>query len=303
MAEDLDLFVQPAGASGGPANVLIILDNTANWSRSIDGQAIVINEIDALTDTLANIPVNDDGTPVIRIGLMMYTETGNPNSTVKGGYVRAAVRDMTAANKSLYINLFNGLNANGDKSDGGKAGLAMAEAWRYYDGIAPYAGNRKVKTDYTNNTAGNSASKAIYGLPENAISAFNGSPYHSPVADGDCGRNYIIFISNGAAQDNNSDIAIGTTFLSQAASGENISGATNAIPISPSGSQTNPADEWARFMRRSSLGIITYTVDVDKIATGQGPGWTALLKSMAGVSNGPPNGESTPAATGMPITL
>jgi type IV pilus assembly protein PilY1 len=146
-AEDIDLFVQPSGASAGIPNVLIILDNTANWSRSVDGQAIVINEIDALTDTLANIPVNDDGSPVIRIGLMLYTETGNPNSTVKGGYVRAAVRDMTAANKTLYINLFNGLNANGDKSDGGKAGLAMAEAWRYYDGIAPYAGNNKVKTD------------------------------------------------------------------------------------------------------------------------------------------------------------
>jgi type IV pilus assembly protein PilY1 len=285
-AEDIDLFVQPSGANAGIPNVLIVLDNTANWSRTVDGQAIVVNEIDALVDTLANIPVNADGSPVIRVGLMMYTETGNPNGNVKGGYVRAAIRDMTGANKSLYINLFNGLNENSDKSDGGKAGLAMAEAWRYYDGIAPYAGNNKVKTDYTNNTAGNASSKAIYALPENAIGAFNGSPYNSPVADGDCGRNYIIFISNGAAQDNNADIATGTTFLSQAASGENVSGATNAIPISPSGSQVNPADEWARFMRRSSLGIITYTVDVDKIATGQGPGWTALLKSMAGVSNG-----------------
>ncbi len=115
----------------------------------------MINELDALVDTLANIPVNDDGSAVMRIGLMLYTETGNPNNNVKGGYVRAAIRDMTEANKALYINMFNGLNENGDKSDGGKAGLAMAEAWRYYDGMAPYAGNSKVKTDYTGNTAGN----------------------------------------------------------------------------------------------------------------------------------------------------
>ncbi len=40
-------------------------------------------------------------------------------------------------------------------------------------------------------------------------------------------------------------------------------------------------------MRRSSLGIITYTVDVDKSRRpARAPGWTALLKSMAGVSNG-----------------
>jgi type IV pilus assembly protein PilY1 len=46
------------------------------------------------------------------------------------------------------------------------------------------------------------------------------------------------------------------------------------------------ADEWARFMYRSPHQVVTYTVDVDKISTGQGPGWTALLKSIAGVSNG-----------------
>src|SRR5262245_52930550 len=79
-AEDIDLFVQPAGAATGIPNVLIILDNTANWSRNVDGQAIVINELDALTTTLAAIPVNDDGTPVMRIGLMLYTETGGGNN-------------------------------------------------------------------------------------------------------------------------------------------------------------------------------------------------------------------------------
>src|SRR5688572_2161394 len=74
--------------------------------------------------------------------------------------------------------------------------------------------------------------------------------------------------------------------LAAAAAGEGISGATSTIPISPSGSQTNPADEWARFMRRSHLGIITYTIDVAQQSTGQGPGWSALLDMMATVSNG-----------------
>jgi type IV pilus assembly protein PilY1 len=285
-AEDIDLFVQPAGGATGIPNVLIVLDNTANWSQNVDGQAIIVNEIGALVSTLSNIPLNDDGTPLMRVGLMLYTETGSPNNNVKGGYVRAAIRDMTAANKTLYGAMFSGLNKNTDKSDGGKAGLAMAEAWRYYDGKAPYAGNRKVKTDYTGNISGIASSKAIYALSGNALDSINDSPYNSPVADGNCGRNYIIFVSNGPAQDNSSDIATGNTMLAAAAAGDSISGATSMIPISPSGSQVNPADEWARFMRRSHLGIITYTIDVDRQTTGQGPGWSALLKSMAGTSNG-----------------
>lgn len=285
-AEDIDLFVQPSGASAGKPNVLIIVDNTANWSQSVDGQAIMVNEIDALVTTLAGVTVNGDGSAAIRVGLMMYTETGGGNNNTAGGYVRAAIRDMTAANKTTYINMFNALHVNNDKSSGGKAGLAMAEAWRYYDGEAPYAGNGKVKTDYLNNNSGTAASKAIYALAGNALDSINGSPYNSPIAAGDCGRNYIVFISNGPAQDNNSDITTGTNMLTSAAAGESISGAATTIPISPSGSQSNPADEWARFMRRSSHGIITYTVDVDKSTSGQGPGWSALLESMAGVSNG-----------------
>jgi type IV pilus assembly protein PilY1 len=39
-------------------------------------------------------------------------------------------------------------------------------------------------------------------------------------------------------------------------------------------------------MRQSDLAVKTYTVDVDKVTNGQGPGWTAVLKSIAKVSDG-----------------
>ena len=284
-AEDIDLFVQPAGASGGPANVLIILDNTANWGRNVGGQAIWINERAAMIQSLQNLPVNADGSAVVRVGIMMFNETGAPNNSIGGGYVRAALRDMTTANKTKYNALLTSFDVNTDKSSNGKAGLVMAEAWRYFKGQAPYAGNSKVKTDYTGNVTGTAQSKAIYALAGNALNSYAGSPYNSPVTAGGCGRNYIIYVSNGAAQDNNSDIATGTAMLATAAAAESISGATTAIPISPSGSQANMADEWARFMLGSSLGVVTYTVDVDKITSGQGPGWSALLRSMAGESS------------------
>lgn len=285
-AEDIDLFVQPPGAARGTPNVLIILDNTANWGRNVGGQAIWINERAALVSTLASLPVASDGSALFRVGVQMFNETGSPNNSVGGGYIRAAVRNMTAANKTTYNNLLNSFDVLADRSNNGKAGLAMAEAYKYLAGHAPYAGNSKVKTDFLGNVSGTPQSRAVYALPGNALNSFAGSPYNSPVADGDCGGKYVIYISNGAAQDNNSDISTGTTMLTQAATADGIAGATTTIPISPSGSQDNMADEWARFMQRSSLGIVTYTVDVDKISTGQGPGWSALLRSMAGVSNG-----------------
>ncbi len=70
-AEDIDLFVQPAGQQADVPNVLILLDNTANWSRTVDGQAIYINEIDALVTTLDSLAVNPDGTARFRVGLML----------------------------------------------------------------------------------------------------------------------------------------------------------------------------------------------------------------------------------------
>ena len=130
------------------------------------------------------------------------------------------------------------------------------------------------------------AANAIYDLPGNALDSFDGSPYNSPLVDGTCAGNYVVYISNGAVQDNSADNTAATSQLQTAATAESITGATTAIPINPAGSQDNVADEWARFMQKSSKAITTYTVDVDKKTTGQGPGWSALLKSMAGVGGG-----------------
>jgi type IV pilus assembly protein PilY1 len=47
------------------------------------------------------------------------------------------------------------------------------------------------------------------------------------------------------------------------------------------------SDEWARFMHKvSPLKVATYTIDVDPVSNGQGPGWTRLLQSMAEQAGG-----------------
>ena len=89
-AEDIDLFVQPPGEAVGPPNVLIVLDNTANWNDPFTA------EMQALSETFESLEVNGDGTAKFRVGLMLFTESGGANKGEDGGYVRAAVRDLDA---------------------------------------------------------------------------------------------------------------------------------------------------------------------------------------------------------------
>lgn len=268
-AEDVDLFVGIPPSTTDVPNVLIILDNTANWNQPFTVEKA------ALVSVFNGLTLNK-----FRVGLMMFTETGGGNSGNDGAYVRAAIRLMDATNRPLYSAMINNFDQTADKSNGGKIAKSMEEAYLYFSGGTPHAGNNKVKTDYTGNTSGTASSNAIYGLTGNALSSKAGTTYTSPIVSGSCSRNYIIYISNGAAQDNSSDITQATGALATAG------GNTAAISINPSGSQDNVADEWARYLKVSSMGIAIYTIDINKLTTGQGPGWTALLKSMAGQSGG-----------------
>ncbi|MHB1054095.1 MAG: pilus assembly protein [Thiobacillus sp.] len=278
-AEDIDLFAIPPREDIPKPNVLIIVDNTANWNQAFSA------EMKALADTIASLPTGADGAAAFRIGILFSAETGSGNNSVAGGYVRAAIRSMNSNNKGLYSNLINSLDKEADKGNGGQASLVMAEAYRYLSGGVPYAGNFKAKTDYKNNTSGTPASKAVYALvgsdtgwDGNALASKDATPYNKPSSN--CQKNFIIYISNGAPQDNSTVISKANAMLAEAG------GATTTIPVSPSGSQDNVSDEWARFMKKTALGVTTFTIDVDKVTTGQGPGWSALLKSMANVSAG-----------------
>ena len=269
---DIDIYARMA-TSASAANVLIIVDNTANWSQAFE------NEMAALISSVNALPRDQ-----FRVGLMLFTETGSGNSGNDGAYVRSAIRLLDADYQTKFNALVGSLDKNGDKSNGGKAGLTMAEAYYYFAGLAPYAGNNKVKTDYLGNNSGTAQSRAVYALPNNALSSVGGNLYRSPILDG-CQRNYIIYVSNGAVQDNNSDTSTASTRLSAAYTATSLNRPAD-ITVSPNGSQSNVADEWARFMKASPQNITTFTVDVNKVTNGQGPGWSALLKSMATSSGG-----------------
>jgi type IV pilus assembly protein PilY1 len=278
-AEDIDLFTGVSSLNTGAPNILILLDNTANWNTPFTAEKTALTSVfGSLADPEWNGKFN--------LGLMLFTETGNPNDDIDGGFVRYGVRNMNSASGNIAAlnNIVTNLDILADKSNGGKLGKAMNEVYLYFKGGTAYSGLGKAKRDYGGNTTYN---PVCASLPGNALTDASDTTYNSPI-DNPCGKNFIIYISNGAAQDNNADTTTATTFLS------NAGGDTSTISLNPSGSQTNVGDEWARFLASADLSttqpdaqnVTTYTIDVLPKTTGQGPGWTALLKSMAGVGNG-----------------
>lgn len=271
-AEDIDLFVKGAVPESERPNVLIIMDNTANWNTAFE------NEKSALVSLMENLPADR-----FNVGLMMFTEAGGGNGSPKGNYVRAAVRPIDAAKKEKYKDLFASLDKNNDKGDRANFGLAMAEAYRYFSGTEAYAGHNKVKRDHTGNSvAGYPKSNAVFALAGNALASAASTTYVSPVSGG-CQQNFIIFISNGPSDTGENSGDTVNNLLKAAG------GSTAQIALSPNGRQGIVADEWARFLANTDVSsavegpqrVVTYTLDVNPSKTGMGPDNTALLRSMA----------------------
>jgi type IV pilus assembly protein PilY1 len=275
--DDTDLFLANPAYSSLRPNVLIFLDNTANWNSRFINEKLALSKV--FTDFSDNF----------NMGLMMYTETGAGNGGPDGAYVRAAVREMTPGNQIAMAALITSFDIIGDKGNNATVSLAMHEIYSYFAGETAQSGI-KLKRDYTGNTiSGLPVSNAIYALPGNALTSSGATTYTSPITDG-CQRNILIYISNGAPNDNNSSLSTAESLLS------GMVGKTppDTISISPSGQQGNWADEYARFMASADVNaalpgdqnVSTYTIEIDPVASGQGPAATALFKSMANQGNG-----------------
>ena len=270
--DDTDLFLANPNAASERPNVLIILDNTANWNSAFTNEkAALVNVVNGLSDAY-------------NVGLMMFPETGAGNDSVDGGYVKFGMRQMTSANKGVLANIVSGLNQLADKGNNATTGLALHEAYLYFRGTTAVAGHGKVKRDYAGNTANNPLAA---NLPGNAFADGSTQVYSSAISN-NCQKNFIIYISNGSANENasaRSDLQAKLTALKGGT-------APAVIAINPSGQQGNWADEMAQFMATIDLSntaagtqnIITYTVEVDRVTTGGGPDMTALMQSVA--SNG-----------------
>lgn len=284
--DDTDIFLANPNITAERPNVLIILDNTANWSTAFT------NEKSALVSVVNGL---DDR---YNVGLMLFNQNqaSRQNPLDNGAFVAFHVRQMTSTNKSALASMVGNFvnatyNNNGQKADANPIDTSMYEAYLYYAGKPSRTGWNQTWADFPGNTyaAGQTSytnSLTDHALPANPTST---SLYNSPIVDG-CQKNYIIYISNGAANESNS--------LLQEMQGKlaTLTNTTtpNTISLTPNGQQGNWADELAQYMGSADVNssvsgtqnVITYTVEVDPNTTGQGPSMSALLNSMASKSGG-----------------
>lgn len=274
-AEDIDIYSQNAAVTADAPNVLIILDNSANWSASFGGSTKYAAEQAALVQVVNALKTQ------FNLGLMLYTESAG-GSGPSGGYPRFAIQGMTDSSgnatnaRNCLLKMlgsattctttnanYSVFDTNADKGSAGFLSLAMAEAYDYFAGVNGYAGQNKTKSD-------------PLAFTSNSIA---GPQYQTPRASG-CQKNFIIHISNGGQESNTTSTS--STGLLSAASGD-----TTIIspPDSASGSpNNNPADEWARFLYKTDTSktwnAITYTLEVAPTTSTSGQYYTSILQSM-----------------------
>jgi type IV pilus assembly protein PilY1 len=282
-ADDTDIFTINPNVTSQRPNILIMVDNAANWStRYAYEKAALVSTFNSL-DSRFNV------------GVAYFSNSNNkentavPNSNItSGAVIAAAVRQMNDTNRPLYAAFVNELNgANGSGGDGGSnsfPALSLAEAYKYFSGSTQYAGAGYSNRDYPNNpfvtSTGNSI-KSIHALSSgHAFSNATGTLYNSPISDA-CQKNYVIYIANGTADSNENNPA---KSLLTAAGGN-----TATIPLTPSNQESNWADEWARFLANNDINstypgeqnIITYTLEIAPGTNAPDIAMTKLLQSMA----------------------
>ena len=167
--DDTDIFLANPNTTAERPNVLIILDNTANWNTPFT------NEKNALVQVVNGL--NDS----FNVGLMMMVETGSPNDNVDGGYVRYHIRQMTDTNKTALASMVGNLHILNDKGNNNTAGLALYEAYLYFAGKASNASFGKVKTDHDGTT--DTLLQPLAGQHALPASPTASSLYRSPIAD------------------------------------------------------------------------------------------------------------------------
>lgn len=296
VAEDTDLFMAaPPGAATANPNVLIILDNSANWSASLASDTKFDAEIAALDSVLGGL------TDEFNVGLMLFGETGGGNSNPVTSYMRYAVRTMNSTNKPELQSLITGLDQNNDKGSNAPYGLGLFETFKYFGGggtLLPsdathygptaFGGAGQKKRDYSGNP-----DNAIAGpLAGNAFISGADIDYESPIADG-CAKNYVIYLSNGLPQSGADNPGGGNpnaqTLL------QNVGGNITTIPLSNNTAQGNIGDEYARFLYGADVSslagqqnISTYTIfthDPTSLS-GNDNANIVLLQSMANQGHG-----------------
>lgn len=273
-ADDIDLYMINPQISAERPNVLIFVDNTSNWSTYF------ANEVSALSSLLNGL------SDQFNVGIMMFSKANDPAS---GGYVRAAIRQMTSTNRPLYSAMISALDSNSDQSNSTTPyGRAMMEAWLYFNGMTAVGGAGAASRDYPGNSSRTIADATVHALQYNAFASSASTTYlNTFLADANCQKNYIIFISNGHPSTAEKNDSVPGDALTTAGGS-----ASTTDPAISGQLSWNVMDNWAKFMSSHTVSgkphIYTsaVAVDPDSWPVGTRSDTVALLQSAGRLGKG-----------------
>lgn len=235
-AEDIDIFTSAGTTSTVTApNVMIVLDNSTSdlFGAKIDAISAVIDKIGK-----------------VNVGLAMYKSAGTP----AGAYIRIAPADVSVpANLTAIRNVLAAIKAGNEFNGKKDEPEAFYEMYKYYTGLAPYAGNDP-KTDAT---VINSTTKKY-------------SPPTLPI----CGNDYVIYI----AANNSLDATVQGKQIYEASVGS----AGPSLPVV----DTYWGNEWTHFMyAQKDPQIQTYVIDAASPGNSDS-GYSKILQATAAQGGG-----------------
>lgn len=219
-ADDIDIFTGASAGSSINPRILVVLDNTSNWSRQSQqwpgGLTQGRSEARALRSLLPTL------TDKINFGVMEYVTGSSSGTTADGGFIRSAVLPMDDGNKTLLNTelgiIYDNITAPTEKINANTPyGNLMYDVYNYFAGANSYAPSAVL------------ASKADERGYSSAYARFQ-----SPLTkDNTCGRSFVIFIGNPNSSGPTADSPANTTALTTLTDNRTSSGAL--IPVTQLG--------------------------------------------------------------------
>jgi type IV pilus assembly protein PilY1 len=308
-AEDIDLFTDSGVSAATAPNILIVLDNSANWNANNQGWTDpnrIINpfkqgqsELRALRTLMDDTNINE----AVNIGLFMFT-SGNPADS---GYPRFHIRNMTPVAKNAFKEMIgpdsgcvdgaNSLNGTPNcifknfsssseqtNSASTRYSAALFEAFKYFGGYTEPAkaklnqpGAPVDRTHFGNERYGVLDTKTDSAAWADAGKTRWASPFDS-LNNASCAKNYIIFIGNGyPSQDVPDSLLTG------------ING--NAAVPAGVGNKNWKVANWSKYMLTTDVNVapgqqMITTFAIDVFNAQQDVNQTLLMKAMAKYGGG-----------------
>lgn len=294
-AEDIDLFVSSPTAAADLPNLMIVLDNAANFSASTTNSCIISGSVNSLQGTTGGIeqcalykvieelaPLSADADKaVLNLGVMVYNANNirdihNQNcGGTTGGCLMVPLTKLDKANKAsvlAWIKSWKTSTGTGDgyiKANGQATAAAMQETWAYYAGHTGISGRSYASI------------KPEEGCQKNFV-VFVGNSFNNSGTPGDANNVLEPLYGTSSVADKNVNPAADTSQKTLILNSKSTTCGSHTFTSASHVTKGHGADEYARYM--AGQKITTYTIGV------LGPScqaeYAALLTNMAEYGGG-----------------